>query len=105
MCVARKSGPGREYSVAVDWRDCAWSPRIVVQLPVAAHLDPATRVGRRCPPSVVPQCGTEVDNAAQTSTRTSAAMFLPVLPPAGDKTITRLNPVFFQIHENHPYEK
>jgi hypothetical protein len=32
-------------------------------------------------------------------------MFLPVLPPAGDKTITRLNPVFFQIHENHPYEK
>jgi len=31
MSVARKSGPGREYSVAVDWRDCAWSPRIVVQ--------------------------------------------------------------------------
>jgi hypothetical protein len=31
MCVAQKSGPGREYSVAVDWRDCAWSPRIVVQ--------------------------------------------------------------------------
>jgi hypothetical protein len=37
MCVARKSGPGREYSVAVDWRDCAWSPRIVVRRPVAAH--------------------------------------------------------------------
>jgi hypothetical protein len=86
MSVARKSGPGREYSIAVDWRDCAWSPRIVVQFP-AAHLDPATRVGRRC-------------RAAQTSARTSAAMFLPVLPPAslcspaGNKTITRLNPVF-----------
>jgi hypothetical protein len=37
MCVARKSGPGREYSVAVDWRDCAWSPRIVMGSPVAAH--------------------------------------------------------------------
>jgi hypothetical protein len=31
MCVAPKSGPGREYSIAVDWRDCAWSPPIVVQ--------------------------------------------------------------------------
>ena len=31
MCVAPKSGPGREHSIAVDWRDCAWSPRIVVQ--------------------------------------------------------------------------
>jgi hypothetical protein len=31
MCVAPKSGPGREYSIAVDWRNCAWSPRIVVQ--------------------------------------------------------------------------
>jgi hypothetical protein len=39
MCVARKSGPGREYSVAVDWRDCAWSPRIVVRRPVAAQLE------------------------------------------------------------------
>src|ERR1017187_4280159 len=37
MCVARKSGPGREYSVAVDWRDCAWFPRIVVQFPAVAH--------------------------------------------------------------------
>jgi len=35
MCVARKSGPGREYSIAVDWRDCAWFPRIVVQFPRA----------------------------------------------------------------------
>jgi hypothetical protein len=77
MCVARKSGPGRNYSIAVDWRDCAWSPRIVVQFPAAAQLDPATPVGRRC-------C------AAHTSTRTSTAMFLPVLPPTGDKTITRL---------------
>jgi hypothetical protein len=31
MCVAPKSGPGREHAIAVDWRDCAWSPRIVVQ--------------------------------------------------------------------------
>jgi len=93
MSVARKSRTGREYSVAVDWRDCAWSPRIVVQLPVAAHLDPATRVGRRCPPSVA-ELLRRTGRAAQTSARTSAAMFLPVLPPAGDKTITRLNPVF-----------
>jgi hypothetical protein len=39
MSVARKSGPGREYSIAIDWRDCAWSPRIVVRRPVAAHLE------------------------------------------------------------------
>jgi hypothetical protein len=82
MCVARTSRPGRKQAIAVDWRDCAWSPRIVVQFPAAAQLDPATPVGRRC-------C------AAHTSTRTSTAMFLPVLPPTGDKTITGLNPFFF----------
>jgi hypothetical protein len=76
MCVARKSGPGREYSIAVDWRDCAWSPRIVVRRSVAAQLDPATRVGRCC-------------RAAQTSTR--ALLF----SPAGGKTITRRNRINF----------
>jgi hypothetical protein len=55
MCVAQKTGPGREYAVAVDWRDCAWSPRIVVQFPAAAPvgrirvLPPnATRMERGC---------------------------------------------------------
>jgi len=43
MCVARKSGPGRENSVAVDWRDCAWSPRIVVQSRWGGVADPAMR--------------------------------------------------------------
>jgi hypothetical protein len=43
MCVARKSGPGREYSVAVDWRDCAWSPRIVVRLRLGKAAGPAMR--------------------------------------------------------------
>jgi len=41
MCVAQKSGSGREYSVAVDWRDCAWSPRIVVQSMWGEAADPA----------------------------------------------------------------
>jgi len=42
MCVAPKSGPGREYSIAVDRRDCAWSPPIVVRNPEPAtprHLE------------------------------------------------------------------
>jgi hypothetical protein len=91
MCVAQKSGPGRECSVAVDWRDCAWSPPIAVQFPAAAHCDPVTPVGRCC-------C------AAQTSTRTSAAMFLPVPPPAGEKTFPP-QPVFLKTYENHRYEQ
>jgi prepilin-type N-terminal cleavage/methylation domain-containing protein len=36
MCVTRKSNPGCELPVAVDWHDCAWSPLIVVGSPVAA---------------------------------------------------------------------
>jgi hypothetical protein len=82
MCVARKSGTGREYSIAVDWRDCAWSPRIVERFPAAARLDPAIPAGRRC-------------RAAQTSARTSTAMFPPVLRPAGGKTFTRRNRINF----------
>jgi hypothetical protein len=36
MRSSRKSSPGRERSVAVDWHDSVWSPRIAVQPPVAA---------------------------------------------------------------------
>jgi len=82
MCLARKSGPGREQAIAVDWRDCAWSPRIVVQFPAPPPRGPVIRVGRRC-------------RAAQTSTRTSAAVFLPVRFSAGDQTITRRNRIYF----------
>jgi hypothetical protein len=46
MCVAPKSGPGREHAIAVDWRDCAWSPRIVEQFPAAAQLDPVAQTSK-----------------------------------------------------------
>jgi len=36
MRLTRKTSPGRERSVAVDWHDCAWAPRVLVQSPVAA---------------------------------------------------------------------
>jgi len=36
MRSSRKSQPGRERSVAVDWHDSVWSPAIVVQTPAAA---------------------------------------------------------------------
>jgi len=51
MCVAPKSGPGREYSIAVDWRDCAWSPPIVVQFPAAAQPDPVAQTSPPSPPA------------------------------------------------------
>ena len=31
MCLDRKSRTGGQRTVAVDWHDCVWSPRIVVQ--------------------------------------------------------------------------
>jgi hypothetical protein len=30
---ARPLNRRREHSIAVDWRDCAWSPQITVQAP------------------------------------------------------------------------
>jgi hypothetical protein len=36
MRLTRKPQAGRERSVAVDWQDCVWSPRIAVQPMVAA---------------------------------------------------------------------
>jgi hypothetical protein len=36
MRVASSSKPRRVGSIAVDWRDCAWSPPIVVRIPEAA---------------------------------------------------------------------
>ncbi len=36
MCATQKSGPRRGGSaLPVDWRDCAWSPSIVMQFPRA----------------------------------------------------------------------
>jgi hypothetical protein len=88
MCVARKSGPGREYSVAVDWRDCAWSPRIVVRRPVAATpvgrirvLPPnATRLERGC-----------VQSTSRSTLKRSAAS--GVFQPAGFAKLLRLVPL------------
>jgi len=31
MRLTRNSSPGRKRSVAVDWHDCVWSPRIAVK--------------------------------------------------------------------------
>jgi len=53
MCVAPKSGPGREYSIAVDWRDCAWSPPIVLQFPAAAQPDPVAQTSKSVYPEGV----------------------------------------------------
>jgi hypothetical protein len=38
MCATPSSEPRRRAgSIAVDWRDCAWSPPVVVRSPVAAE--------------------------------------------------------------------
>jgi hypothetical protein len=58
MCLMRKSGPGREYSIAIDWHDCAWSPLILVQFPVAASV----RLERGC-----------VQNTSRSTLKSSAA--------------------------------
>jgi hypothetical protein len=126
MCVARKSGPGRKYSVAVDWRDCSWAPRIVVQLPVAAPV----RLERGCVQStsrstlkssaasgVFQQAGfakllrlvpPRRDIAALRGTVCECALTHPV----GDKRLPVATPIlhpphcnfFIQHHENHRYE-
>ena len=56
MCVARKAGIGRNrpetndlHAVAVDWRDCSWSPRIMVQNRRGEAADPAKRDGNARP--------------------------------------------------------
>jgi hypothetical protein len=36
MRPAPKKQPGRKDSIAVDWHDCKWSPRIAVQSMMAA---------------------------------------------------------------------
>jgi prepilin-type N-terminal cleavage/methylation domain-containing protein len=44
MCPdAKPETAPRENSVAVDWRDCAWSPLIVVQTPPPSNRRPATK--------------------------------------------------------------
>jgi hypothetical protein len=85
MCVARKSGPGREYSVAIDWRDCAWSPRIVVRRPVAA-----TPVGRI---RVLPPNATRLERGCVQSTSRStlkSSVASGVFQPAGFAKLLRL---------------
>jgi len=43
MRATPSSGPRRRpRSIAVDWHDCAWAPRIVVQFPAAARAHPRT---------------------------------------------------------------
>jgi len=88
MCVARKSRLGREYAIAVDWRDCAWSPRIVVRRPVAATpvgrirvLPPnATRLERGC-----------VQSTSRSTLKSSAAS--GVFQPAGFAKLLWLVPL------------
>jgi hypothetical protein len=70
MCVARKSGPGREHAIAVDWRDCAWSPRIVEQLPAAVQLDPVAQTSKSAVSRVSKPATREIPGA------------LPAWPPA-----------------------
>ena len=88
MCVARKSRLGREYAIAVDWRDCAWSPRIVVRRPVAA-----TPVGciRVLPPNATRlECGC-VQSTSRSTLKSSAAS--GVFQPAGFAKLLRLVPL------------
>jgi hypothetical protein len=88
MCAARKSGPGRECSVAVDWRDCAWSPRIVVRRPVAA-----TPVGRI---RVLPPNATRLERGCVQSTSRStlkSSVASGVFQPAGFAKLLRLVPL------------
>ncbi len=43
MSATPSSGPRRRpRSIAVDWHDCAWAPRIVVQFPASARAHPRT---------------------------------------------------------------
>jgi hypothetical protein len=112
MCVARKSGPGREYSVAVDWRDCAWSPRIVVQFPAvqlegvlpksfwrrrSAAVSAAARSINQKPVefrALIRQSGLlRVGHPRSVPFGQHARGIHP--SPAGDKTITRRNRIIF----------
>jgi hypothetical protein len=67
MCVARKSGPGRECSIAVDWCDCAWSPPIVVQFPHAgARLDFVAQTSKSAVSRVSKPANRVISNALPT---------------------------------------
>jgi len=84
MCVARKSGPGREYSVAVDWRDCAWSPRIVVRHPAGL---PVGRI-RALPPNATGLERGCVQGTSRSTLKGSAAS--GILQHAGFAKLLRL---------------